>query len=160
MKIFWIISLSALVPGILFAYFHDRRDYNKRNVLYYPQFIFWLALIGTLVFVVVLVNLIVQEQYEPLVGMVIPFGFAAILFWLYFGVRVTFTEECWFLRSKRFEYTDIRKIVFLKSGGFRIFFKKKRLDVELHMVNYDAFLKMLKKKKVLKNAEVIRKDDK
>ena len=162
MKTFWIIFLSSLVPGIVMFVMVGRKDNEKRNSLYYPRGILRIAVLGLFIFLTLEIAAILTNQFSPFVlaGGSIFLAPSIALFVLYFRVQITFFDDFWIFRNKRYSYECITKVVILKDGGYVISFDKKRLAIDRLVVNGQEFYKMLKKKKVLKNAEVIRKDDK
>ena len=161
MKPFWTIILQSLLPTAA-IWFITRMmgtsNSRKSNQLYYP-------IKYLLIYAVVLLGIIAGTIYsvcEKDFALLLPLVIVGLpllaLFVNYSTWRIAFFDDYWMFRRKRYSYDDITKIVYLHGVLVFVFVGEKRITIESFVVNTNSFVQILKKKRVFKNAEVIRKD--
>ena len=99
------------------------------------------------------------NQFTPivLIGCSVFLGLSLGPLVLYFRLRISFYDEYFLIGKKKHSYEEITKVVIYDKYRYNIYLSHKKIAIDRLVVNSELFLKMLKKKKVLKNAEVIRK---
>ena len=157
MKAFWMFIVVPpfaiwFVKGML-----GKNNHKKANQLYYPVAVL-LTFLVCLVFVIWLgiYAAIHQKDYEVLSFLAVIAMVLLMILIRWSSWRITFSDEGWTYRREAYLYEEITKIIIDKKGC-TLFVGKKKILIHPLLVNMDAFMKMLKTKKVFKNAEVIQK---
>ena len=157
MKAFWMFIVVPAFAIWLVTSMMRKSNPKKENKLYYPVSFLLIFVVVLLMIIAGVITFIRQEDYGFLVPLVI-IGLPVLILFVHWTTwSVSFFDDCWFFRRKKFLYEDITKIVYHETGDCFIFVGRKKFIISPMLVNNNAFIQMLKKKKVFKNAEVIQK---
>lgn len=157
MKIFWIILLSNLIAAILVLSLYNKCNPKKSNQCYYSSTVLSILFGGIFLIFLGGSYVVYTKEYGLLLALAI-IGLPLLLFTIRCAsLRISFHDDFWMFNRKKYLYSDITKIVLKKNGNYSIFVGRKKIAIDPIWVNYDIFTKMLKKQKVFKSAEVIRK---
>ena len=157
MRGFWIFILAPLISICFVTSVVGKNNLKKAHQVYYPFAFLLILIVAFLVVSLCTVGMIVQSGYGPWLVLSL-LGIPLLWLLIHWSLwRITFCDDYWMFKKKKYSYEDITKIVFEKDERYTLFVGKKKFVISSLLVNEKAFTKMLKKKKVLKNAEVIRK---
>ena len=155
--------MSLLCPLII-SFLALPKKSKKENVLRCPVIIGIVGIIF-LIGILILSYFIVEEDYSILFALVPLMGISIVAILYPITWRVVVKEDCVVYRNllgikREYLYSDITKIVIREKGVvklWRIYMGKKRVAVDETLINLEYFITKLKKEKVFKNAQIIRK---
>lgn len=150
------LLVSFLVP-LTIGLLSFRTNSRRKNSVYLPPFFLVLALLCLSICILGLFIIFSEQTYEVLIGIAPVILIAVWGIWLWAHSRITFFEDCFYICKQRHKYDEITRIIIQSQGGYHIVLGRQKIECSSLHINARDFYKMLKKKQVLKNAEIVLK---
>ncbi len=147
-----VILLSTIGATLFLAYLMSRRPTHSKRIVQYPKVIFVVGSLSVIAAAIIACVFIVQEAYEPLIGVSLPFILGVYLILKVFVWRIEYNKDMLIFRNivgfkRSYRYEDIVKIVIKKDKYYTLFFGHNKITVDMMSVNSEQFLHDIKKKK-------------
>ena len=129
-----------------------RRTTKHQNVVQYPKVIFVEGMLCIIVSIILLSVLILNEEYDPLIVLIIPFPIGVYLILKSSIWRIEYEKELFVFRNnigikKCYRYEDILKVIVKKDKYYILIFAHNKITIDLMAINSERFWNEIRKKR-------------
>ena len=118
----------------------------------YPKVIFVEGMLCIIVSIILLSVLILNEEYDPLIVLIIPFPIGVYLILKSSIWRIEYEKELFVFRNnigikKCYRYEDILKVIVKKDKYYILIFAHNKITIDLMAINSERFWNEIRKKR-------------